>query len=36
MELVNWLLLKHVDEQSLSDQDALIHVASHEDDETEN
>jgi len=36
MELVNWLLRKNADEQSLSDQDALFHGASHEDGETEN
>jgi len=36
MELVNWLLHKNADEQSLSDQDALFHGASQEDGETEN
>jgi len=36
MELVNWLLRKYADEQSLSDQDALFHGASQEDGETEN
>jgi len=36
MELVNWLLRKYADEQSLSDQDALLHGASQEDGETEN
>jgi len=36
MELVNWLLRKYADEQSLSDQDALFHGASQEDFETEN
>jgi len=35
MELVNWLLRKYADEQSLSDQDALFHGASQEDGETE-
>jgi len=36
MELVNWLLRKYADEQSLSDQDALFHGASQEEGETEN
>ena len=36
MELVNWLLRKYADEQSLSYQDALFHGASQEDGETEN
>jgi len=36
MELVNWLLRKYADEQSLSVQDALFHGASQEDGETEN
>jgi len=36
MELVNWLLRKYADEQSPSDQDALLHGASQEDGETEN
>jgi len=36
MELVNWLLRKYADEQSLSGQDALFHGASQEDGETEN
>jgi len=36
MELVNWLLRKYADEQSLSDQEALFHEASQEDGETEN
>ena len=36
MELVNWLLRKYADEQSLSDQDALFHGVSQEDAETEN
>jgi len=36
MELVNWLLRKYADEQSLSDRDALFHGASQEDGETEN
>ena len=36
MELVNWLLRKYEDEQSLSDQDALFHGASQEEGETEN
>jgi len=36
MELVNWLLRKHADEQFLSDQDALFYGASQEDGETEN
>jgi len=36
MELVNWLLRKYADEQSLRDQDALFHGASQEDGETEN
>jgi len=36
MELVNWLLRKYADEQSLSDQAALSHGASQEDGETEN
>jgi len=31
MELVNWLLRKYADEQSLSDQDALFHGASQRD-----
>jgi len=35
LELVNWLLRKYADEQSLSDQDALFHAASQRDDETE-
>jgi len=35
-ELVNWLLRKYADEQSLSDQDALFHGAAQEDGETEN
>jgi len=34
MGLVNWLLHKNADEQSLSDQDALFHGASQEDGET--
>jgi len=36
MELVNWILRKYADEQSLSDQDALFHGASQENGETEN
>jgi len=36
MELVNWLLRKYADEQSLSDQGALFHGASQEDGESEN
>jgi len=36
MELVNWLLRKYADEQSLSDQDALFYGATQEDGETEN
>jgi len=36
MELVNWLLRKYADEQSLSDQDVLFHGASQEDREAEN
>jgi len=36
MELVNWLLRKYADEQSLSDQTALFHGATQEDGETEN
>jgi len=35
MELVNWLLRKYADEQSLSDQDALFHGASWKDGEAE-
>ena len=35
LELVNWLLRKYADEQTLSDQEALFHAASQEDDETE-
>jgi len=36
MELINWLLRKYADEQSLSDQDGLFHGASREHGETEN
>jgi len=36
MEPVNWLLRKYADEQSLSDQNALVHGASQEDGESEN
>jgi len=35
LELINWLLRKCADEQSLSDQDALFHGAAQEADETE-
>jgi len=35
LELVNWLVRKYADEQSLSDQDALFHGAAQEADETE-
>jgi len=35
LELVNWLLRKYADEQSLSDQDALFHGAAQEADEAE-
>ena len=35
LELVNWRLRKYADEQSLSNQDALFHAASQEDDEVE-
>jgi len=34
-EVVNWLLRKYADEQSLRNQDALFHEASQEDGETE-
>ena len=36
MELVNWLLRNYADEQSLSDQEGVIHGASQRDVETEN
>jgi len=36
LELINWLLRKYADEQSLSDQDAFFHGAAQEADETEN
>jgi len=36
MELVNWLLRKYADDQSLSVQEALLHEVSQEDGETEN
>jgi len=36
VEVVNWLLHKYADEQSLIDQEGLLHGASQEDDETEN
>ena len=36
MELVNWLLHKYADEQSLSDQDALFYGATQGDGEAEN
>jgi len=36
VELINWLLRKYADEQSLSDQDALFHGAAQGADETEN
>jgi len=36
LELINWLLRKYADEQSLSDQDALFHGAAQDSDETEN
>jgi len=36
LELINWLIRKYADEQSLSDQDALFHGATQGADETEN
>jgi len=36
LKLINWLLRKYADEQSLSDQDALFHGAAQGADETEN
>jgi len=36
VELINWLLRKYADEQSLSDQDALFHGAAQGADEAEN
>jgi len=35
LELINWLLRTYADEQSPSDQDALLHGAAQEADETE-
>jgi len=35
LDLINWLLCKYVDEQSLSDKDALFHGAAQEADETQ-
>ena len=36
LELINWLLRKYADEQSLSDQDAMFHGAAQGAEETEN